>query len=152
VNNETSPEEYWASVSEEVGEPVRAYALARLMNVAGPETPSMFGPKQEWGLVFMTDSTLYVERSSSQSWIQRLITTRQKEETSERKAIPIDSMTKVIVPPPKSGLGKFFGSPEVVVEIQYDQTPGLIRLVLDRRGKHDKTLIDLLSGVGQENA
>ena len=152
VKNETSPEEYWAAVAEEIGEPVRAFALARLIDVSGSEQSGMFAPRQEWGLVFMTDSALYTERGGSQSWIQRLMTTRQRTDAPERRTIPIDSMTQVTIPPPKSGLRGLLAAPEVTVEIRYDGTPGLLRLVLDRRGQNDKNLVDLLSRVTPKNA
>ena len=147
VKKETSPEEYWAAVAEEVGEPVRAYALARMMDVAGSEQTGMFTPKPEWGLVFMTDSALYVERGSSPNWFQRLVMNRQSNEAPTRSTIPIDSMTKVIIPPPRTGWRRILAAPEIVVEIHHDGTPGVLRLVLDRRGPNDKLLIDILSGL-----
>ena len=147
VKKETSPEEYWADVAEEVGEPVRAYALARIADIAGPEQTGMFAPKPEWGLVFITDSALYVERGSTPNWFQRLVMNRQGHEAPTRDAIRIDSMTKVIIPPPRTGLRRILAVPEIVVEIHHDGTPGVLRLVLDRRGPNDKLLIDILSGL-----
>ena len=158
VKKETSPEEYWADVAEEIGEPVRAYALARIADVAGPEQTGMLAPRPEWGLVFITDSALYVERGSPPNWFQRLVMNRQGHEAPTRDAIRIDSMTKVIIPPPRTGLRRILAVPEIVVEIHHDGTPGVLqprdhldvvqlRLVLDQRGPNDKLLIDILSGL-----
>lgn len=147
MKKETSPEEYWAAIAEEVGEPVRAYALARLIDVDGPEQTGMFAPRPEWGLVFITDSALYVERGSSQGWLQRLVTNRPAQQAPERSTIPIDSMTEVIIPPPKTGLRRLLAAPETVVEIHHEGTPRALRLVLDQRGANDKLLIEILSGL-----
>ena len=147
VKKETSPEEYWAAIAEELGEPVRAYALARLIDVDGPEQTGMFAPRPEWGLVFITDSALYVERGSSQGWLQRLVTSRPAQQAPERSTIPIDSMTKVIIPPPKTGLRRILAAPETVVEIHHGGGRKALRLVLDQRGANDKLLIEILSGL-----
>jgi len=118
-----------------------------MVDVAGPEQTGMFAPRPVWGLVFITDSALYVERGSTPSWFQRLVMNRQDNQGSERSTIPIDSMTKVIVPPPRTGWRRILAVPETVVEIHHAGTPGVLRLVLDRRGPNDKLLIDILSGL-----
>ena len=151
VNKETTPEEYWAGLSEEIGEPVRVYALARLLNVEEAER-GFFAPRPDWALVFMSDSTLYIERGSSQNWLARLITTRQRDEKQERESIPVSSITGVTVPPAPTGLRRLVAGPEVVVQIRLAGAPGLLRMVLDRRGTNDRKLIDLLSGFAAPDA
>ncbi|MEE8441127.1 MAG: hypothetical protein V3S41_05345 [Spirochaetia bacterium] len=147
VKKETSPEEYWAAIAEEVGEPVRAFALARLVAIAESERTGMIAPKPEWGLVYITNSALYIERGSTSSRLQQLFMTRHLHQAPERISIPVDSMTKVVIPPPKTGLRRILATPEIVVEIHHEGTPGVLRLQLDRRGTNDKLLIEILSGL-----
>jgi len=107
----------------------------------------MFSARPEWGLVFITDSTLYIERGSSQGWLQRLVTNSPVKQAQERNTIRIESMTEIVISPPKTGLRRILAAPETVVDIHHTGTPGGVRLVLDRRGDNDKRLIDILSGL-----
>lgn len=105
----------------------------------------MFAPRPVWGLVFITDSTLYIEPGSSSSWLQRVITSRPTPQAQERIAIPIDSMTKVDIPPPKTGLRRILAAPETEIEIHHEGSPGVLCIVLDWRGANDKLLIEILA-------
>lgn len=149
MKKETSPEEYWAQMEEELGEPVRGFALARLNY--GVQQKGFFTPKPEWGLVFLTDSALFIEHGSTSNWLTRLMRNRDPEDKRERERIPVSTITNVVIPPPLGPLKAFLKGPEVSVLVQYGnpdgsmQLTGEAHLTLDRRGRQDRAFIELLS-------
>jgi hypothetical protein len=145
VRNESTPEEYWAGVEEDIGEPIHAYALARIVSRADISGRGWLAPKPQWGLVFVTGSSVYVDSSSEPNWYERLVVSRRKKTETERLVIPIDSIREIIIPPPKTGLSGFLAGPETGVDIVYAADRKGIRLVLDRRARQDKKLLEVLA-------
>jgi hypothetical protein len=101
-----------------------------------------------WSLIFLTDSALYIQHGSSENWFQRLFTMRRTAEDQERVRIPVASVTRVIVPPPKTGIYRLLSSPEVLVTVEHTGSPERLFIYLDRRGAQDKEIIDLLEKLG----
>ena len=145
VRSETTPEEYWASIGEQLGEPVRAYALGRLVSGDDIRTKGILAPSPRWGLIFITDSAVYIESGKSQNWFQKLITTRQDNDPPERQRIPVESITRVTIPRPKTGLYRLLSSPEVLVQLVHTGTPGTTLIYMDQRGSNDRKVMDLLA-------
>lgn len=145
MKKETSPEEYWAGVAAELGESIRGYALAQLVGAEGNQRGGMFARRPEWGLVFITESSLYIERGSTTNWFQSIVTARQPAPAPERERILLGDITGVVVPPRKTGLRRVLSGSEVVVTIERTNAALSFALVLDRRGANENRLIALLS-------
>lgn len=145
MNKETSPAEYWAGIAEEVGESIRGYALAQLIGAEGTQRGGIFSHRPEWGLVFLTESSLYIERGSTANWFQSILTARKPTPAPERERILLRDITSVVVPPRATGLRRVFSGPEVVVTIELTSAASSFALVLDRRGANDTRLVALLT-------
>lgn len=147
VKKETSPEEYWASIEREIGEPIRAYVLARLPLVSESGRSGLMGSAPDWGLAFITDTTLYIDRSSTPNWFQRLVQRNQGPGDQEREVIAISAMSRVVVPRQKQGIARFLAGPEIQVDIHYRGGSTPLRILLDRRGPTDAGFIAKLEEI-----
>jgi hypothetical protein len=150
VSKETSPEKYWESIAEEMGEPIQAYVLARFpRGEKSSGLPIAAGP--EWGLAFLTESTLYIDRSSTPNWFMRIVSRNQEDGQREREVIPLRAVTNVKLPEERRGLSRLLAGPEIELEIEFQGAVAPLRMMLDRRGPTDatfvSTLTELISGL-----
>ena len=144
MKKERSPEEYWASVEKELGETIRGYVLARLPDPSESGRLGMAGAGPQWGLVFLTDEALYVDRSSTPNWFQRLVQRDRGGEEEERTVIPIRAISRIDLPEQKRGLARVLAGPEIQIDIYFYPQSKPIRLMLDKRGPTDPAFIALL--------
>jgi hypothetical protein len=149
VNQRQTPEEYWASVEEEIGETVKGFVLARLPEAGGSARLGLMAPSPKWGLAFLTETMLYIDRSSTPNWFQRLVQRDRAADDQERTAIPVRAITHIDIPKPKRGLSRILGSPEVEIEIHFQAGAPPLCLMLDRRGPTDAAFISLLAQIAE---
>ncbi len=147
MRQQQTPEQYWASVEQEIGEAVKGYVLARLPAVTDPERLGLLTPGPKWGLAFLTESTLYIDRSSTPNWFQRMIQRDRSSDEQERTQIPVRAMTQIDIPESKRGFARILKSPEIQIDIHYIGSDTPLRMMLDWRGPTDKAFISLLSEI-----
>lgn len=146
VKPSTSPEEYWAAIEEELGETVRAYALGRVVPHERIAGKGILAGQNDWGLVFITDSSVYIDHGRQANWFERLITPGRASEETQRMALPFDSIEDVVIPDAPTGLRRFLTGSEAGVDIFLKEGPG-VRVVLDRRGTGDQALLERLANL-----
>lgn len=143
MQNSQSPKEYWAQIEQELGETVRAYALGRVISHDRIKERGMFSPSPEWGLVFLTETALHIDRGSSPNWFQRILSVGKAAQEKERSTIHLSTIREIVIPPAKKGLRRIISAPEVAVDVFLHNGPGL-RILLDWRGEKDAQLMDML--------
>lgn len=108
-NDGVEADEFWKSREEDLGTPILAKVLGRVIR---EETPAPL-----WGLFYTTEKALYFQTFKSDNWLGAMFSngkkgkSRTKDETIE---IPAESMEYFRVKATKGGLFKFFHQPPVV--------------------------------------
>lgn len=136
-------------MEQEIGETVKGYVLARLPEAGGSARLGLLSPSPQWGLVFLTETMLYVDRSSTPNWFQRLVQRDRGGGEQERTALPVGAITRIDIPEQKHGLSRLLGSPEVQIDIHFQSGAPPLRMMLDRRGPTDAAFISLLRQIAE---
>ncbi|OQX28594.1 MAG: hypothetical protein B0D92_08115 [Spirochaeta sp. LUC14_002_19_P3] len=109
-------EEFWKNREEEIGSPILATALGRVIR----EEEAF----QLWGLFYTTSKTLYFQTFESNNWYSLLVSRekRTKKSRDEIWEIPFESLLRFELRPKKKGFLGFFAPPPLVHLSWKDET------------------------------
>lgn len=77
-------EKFWKKREAEIGEAVRAFALARILRAES----NARAPR--WGLVYCTDTRVFFQRFEQTNWIGALMTSMRRDRISDEDEAPAE--------------------------------------------------------------
>lgn len=133
-NQEEETRKFWESVERETGLPVLEYALGQYMSGYDDRE----GP--EWGLLYLTEETLYFRHFSSGNWFTAIMSAGRGERSGDSAftiQVPVSAITDVEHEEQTSFWERLFRPRPSVTVIQYLAGPVRreLRLTVEHRGK-----------------
>ncbi|HKK48723.1 MAG TPA: hypothetical protein VJ932_06470 [Alkalispirochaeta sp.] len=115
-----SREEFWTQLEQELGQPILASTLGRYI-----EGRDATGPL--WGLIYITQDTLYFRHFAQSNWFSSMMSTDGEEGTVRNRnvtfEVPFQNVETVVPPIPRRGILRILQSPDRVFRLR-SHTPG----------------------------
>ncbi len=142
-NDSVDAEEFWKEREKDLGTPVLAKALGRVIR-ENTQVPL-------WGMFYTTAKALYFQTFHSENWLSSMFSggrkgsSRTKDETLE---IPADTIDYFRIKPKKGGLQKLFRQPPIVdLRWKSPETGEMKEMTFEMEGDAE-TLISSITDAG----